>query len=110
MDILNKRFAPERLEYFKSNYKHLCTETLEKKIFYLYFNVFDKILESEPGLQKYEYCDNLYFYAMTNFFKEEPDILKPCMYPCIYCYGDPEEINEEENDEKMMQQFRNLFC
>jgi hypothetical protein len=47
---------------------------------------------------------------MTNFFKEEPDILKPCMYPCIYCYGDPEEINEEKNDEKMMQQFRNLFC
>ena len=76
----------------------------------MYFNVFDKILENEPGLQKYEYCDNLYFYAMTNFFKEEPDILKPCMYPCIYCYGDPEEINEEKNDEKMMQQFRNLFC
>jgi hypothetical protein len=31
MDIQKKRFATERLKYFKSKYKHLCTETLEKK-------------------------------------------------------------------------------
>ncbi len=30
-------------------------------MFYLYFHVFDKVLESEPGLKKYKNCDNLFF-------------------------------------------------
>jgi hypothetical protein len=64
---LKERSGPEILKYRKSNYEHLCTATLEKKIFYLYFNVFDKIVESEPGLKKFENCDNHFFYAMTNF-------------------------------------------
>ena len=66
---LKERSGREILKYRKSNYEHLCTAKLEKKIFSLYFNVFDKIVESEPGLKKYANCDNHFFYAMTNFLQ-----------------------------------------
>jgi hypothetical protein len=51
--------------------------TTRKKNFYLYFNVFDKIVESGYGLKNYENCDNHFFYVMTNFYKDEPDKFTP---------------------------------
>ena len=58
---LKERCEKKGFKISKTNYEHLCAKTLEKKMFYLYFNVFDKILESEPGLKKYKSCDNLFF-------------------------------------------------
>ncbi len=75
----------------------------------MYFNVFDKIVESEPGLKKYENCDNHFFYVMTNFYKDEPDIFTPCMYPCVYCYDDPEEDNHDEINDNFKLEIQNLF-
>ncbi len=76
----------------------------------MYFNVFDKIVESEPGLKKYENCDNHFFYAMTNFYKDELDKFTTCMYPCVYCYDDPEEDNQDEINANLNWKFKIFFC
>jgi hypothetical protein len=46
---------------------------------------------------------------MTNFYKDEPEKFKPCFYPCIYFYGDPDEDNQEETNEELKFKIQNLF-
>ncbi len=54
------RCRPEIINYQKSNYEHLCTETLEK-CFCLYYYVFDKNLKMNLAFKNINVVTKFFF-------------------------------------------------